>query len=102
MGILIFKEVNSLASAKILEKKKEFVARLSDKIKNANAIVFTDYVGLTVEQDTEMRKALREAAVDYEVVKNSMTNFAVKENGFNEFEDILKGPTAMATSVDDQ
>ena len=59
-------------------------------------MVFADYRGLTVEQDTELRNALRKAGVEYKVVKNTLTNFAAKENGLDGLEPILNGPTAMA------
>ena len=53
-----------MASEKILQRKKEVVQELSEKFKSAKSIVFADYRGLTVEQDTEMRAALREANID--------------------------------------
>ncbi len=90
-----------MPSEKILEQKKEVVSELSKKIKEAKAMVFADYRGLTVEQDTELRNALRKAGVEYKVVKNTLTRFAAKENGLEGLEPFLKGPTAMAVSDTD-
>ena len=64
-----------MPSAKILEKKKAECAELTEKIKGAAAGVLVSYTGITVEQDTQLRKALREAGVDYKVYKNTMVNF---------------------------
>lgn len=90
-----------MPSEKILAKKKDIVSELSEKIKNAKTIVFADYRGLTVEQDTELRNALRKAGVEYGVVKNTLTKLAANENGLNELEPYFNGPTAMAVSTDD-
>lgn len=90
-----------MPSDKILAKKKEIVSQLSEQIKNAKTIVFADYRGLTVEQDTELRNALRKAGVQYNVVKNTLTKLAANENGLNELEPHFNGPTAMAVSNDD-
>ena len=88
-------------SEKTLEKKKNIVSELSEKIKNATAIVFADYRGLTVEQDTELRNALRKAGVEYSVVKNTLTKLAANENGLNELEPHFNGPTSMAITTGD-
>lgn len=90
-----------MPSNKILEQKKEVVQGLSDKIKAAKSIVFADYRGLTVEQDTELRSALRKADVEYKVVKNTLTRLAANENGLEELDPFLNGPTAMAVSETD-
>ena len=70
-----------MPSEKILAHKKEVVKELADKVKEAQSIILADYRGLTVEQDTELRNALRKAGVEYRVVKNTFTKFALKENG---------------------
>jgi len=88
-------------SEKILQQKKEVVEQLTEKIKSAKSIVFADYRGLTVEQDTELRNALRKAGVEYKVVKNTLTKFAAKENGLEELEPHFNGPTSMALSSED-
>jgi len=88
-------------SEKTLQQKKAVVKELSEKVKAAKAIVLADYRGLTVEQDTELRNALRKAGVEYKVVKNTLTRFAAKENGLDGLDSFLNGPTAMATSETD-
>ncbi|HEY5586043.1 MAG TPA: 50S ribosomal protein L10 [Ruminiclostridium sp.] len=90
-----------MPSNKVLEQKKEVVQKLSEKIKSAQSIVLADYRGLTVEQDTALRNALRAAGVDYRVVKNTLTSLAMKANGLEELEGFLNGPTAMAISTTD-
>lgn len=75
--------------------------KLNSKLTNAQAFVLADYRGLTVEQDTKMRKAMREAGVDYRVYKNSIIRFAVKDTNFSELSDQLEGPTAIAISDSD-
>jgi len=84
-----------------LQRKKEIVKELSEKIANAKSIVFADYRGLTVEQDTQMRKALREAGIEYKVVKNTLVKFALKENGHDGIDEYFNSPTAMALSDSD-
>jgi large subunit ribosomal protein L10 len=88
-------------SKKVLQEKVDVVKELSVKIKAAKAIVLADYRGLTVEQDTELRNALRKAGVEYKVVKNTLTRFAAKENGLGGLDSFLNGPTAMAISSTD-
>jgi len=90
-----------MPSEKILQKKKAEVEKLNSKLTNAQAFVLADYRGLTVEQDTKMRKAMREAGVDYRVYKNSIIRFAVKDTNFSELSDQLEGPTAIAISDTD-
>jgi large subunit ribosomal protein L10 len=90
-----------MPSEKILEKKKEIVKGLVEKLSSAKGVVIADFRGLTVEQDTEMRRALRDANVEYKVVKNSLTRFAVNEIGLKDLETYLVGPTSMAFSDTD-
>ena len=90
-----------MPSERILQKKKEEVEKLSGKLANAKAFVLADYRGLTVEQDTKMRKAMREAGVDYRVYKNSIIRFAIKGTQYDELEKHLEGPTAIAISDTD-
>lgn len=85
-----------MPSEKILQKKKAEVEKLSSKIQNAQSFVLADYRGLTVEQDTKMRKAMREAGVEYRVYKNSIIRFALKDTPYSELEKFLEGPTAIA------
>ena len=65
-----------------VELKAPIVAEISENIKDADSIVVVDYRGLTVEQDTRLRKALREAGVTYKVYKNTFINFAIKGTDF--------------------
>lgn len=90
-----------MPSAKVLEQKKEAVAGLIEKLKTAQAGVLVDYRGLTVSEDTELRAKLREAGVEYKVVKNTLTRFAAKEVGFDELDEVLNGPTSLALGFDD-
>ena len=89
-----------MPNAKVLESKKAVVEALSGKIKEATAVVFVDYKGITVAQDTDLRKQFRDAGVEYTVVKNTLTRFAARENGYN-FDEILNGTTAMACTTGD-
>lgn len=95
------KEVENLPKENTLKQKREVVDGISEKMKAAKAMVFADYRGLTVEQDTELRSALRKAGVDYKVVKNTLTRFAANENGLEGLDTFLNGPTAMASSDSD-
>ena len=80
-----------MASEKILESKKAKVAALTEKLQNSVSFVLVDYKGITVEEDTKLRKELREAGVSYTVEKNSMLRFALKEMGIvDSFEKIEK------------
>lgn len=83
---------------KSLKLKKEVVKSIAEWIRGSKSIVITDYRGLTVEQDTELRSALRKAGIEYKVVKNTLTGFAAKECGLDGLDAHLKGPTAMAFS----
>ena len=65
-----------MPSQKVLDEKKQIVAGLTDQFRNAVSGVLVDYCGLTVEQDTQLRNKLREAGVDYKVVKNTLTRLA--------------------------
>ncbi len=90
-----------MPSANVLEQKKQVVADLIEKLKNAQAGVIVDYRGLTVEEDTDLRRKLREAGVEYKVVKNTLTRFAANEVGLSGLDEFLNGPTSLAVSADD-
>lgn len=90
-----------MPSEKILEKKKQIVSDLADKMQKAVAGVMVDYCGLTVEEDTKLRNELRKADVEYTVVKNTLTRFASNQIGYTEFDEVLNGPTALAMSYTD-
>ncbi len=89
-----------MPNAKVLESKKAVVDTLTGKIKDATSVVFIDYKGISVAQDTELRKQFREAGVEYSVVKNTLTNFAAKNAGYD-FSEVLNGTTAMASTTGD-
>ena len=86
-----------------VELKKPVVEEISEKIQNAQALVLVDHRGLTVAQDTELRKKLREEGVSYKVYKNTMMNFAFKGTDFEQLSEagLLNGPSAMAVSEND-
>jgi large subunit ribosomal protein L10 len=84
-----------------VELKQPVVAEISEAIKDAQSVVLVDYRGLTVEQDTNLRKELREAGVGYKVYKNTMMNFAFKGTDFEALAPYLEGPSAMAYSSTD-
>ena len=84
-----------------IEIKKPIVEEISASIKDAQSVVLVDYRGLTVEQDTELRKQLREAGINYKVYKNTMMNFAFKGTDFEALAPYLEGPSAVAISTDD-
>jgi len=90
-----------LASEKILNEKKAVVTALVERLKEAQAGVIADYRGLTVAQDTELRRKLREAGVEYTIVKNTLTRFAANEVGLSDLDPVLHGPSALATSTTD-
>lgn len=90
-----------MPSTAILEKKKQMVADLSERIKNSCAGVVVDYKGINVEDDTKLRKELREAGVEYTVVKNSILGRAAQDAGLEGLDSVLEGTTAIATSADD-
>ena len=77
------------------------LATIREKISNASAIYFTDYVGLSVEETNALRSLFHEANVEYRVMKNRLINIAVKENGYEGLEEVLKGPTALAFGNED-
>ena len=84
-----------------VELKQPIVAEISENIKGAQSVVLVDYRGLTVEQDTRLRKELREAGVVYKVYKNTMMNFAFKGTEFEALTEYLEGPSAVAISTED-
>ena len=90
-----------MPSKSILEQKQAIVADLAEKLKNSPAGVVVNYQGITVDADTKMRKALREAGVTYTVMKNSMTGRACDEVGLGDMKQYLTGMTAIAIASDD-
>jgi large subunit ribosomal protein L10 len=90
-----------MPNAKILSEKQAIVAALTERIKNASAGVFVDYRGINVAQDTELRTELRKNDVEYSVIKNTLTRFALDDCGLKEIDPILNGTTSLATSTGD-
>ena len=84
-----------------VELKQPVVAEISELLNGAASAVVVDYRGLTVEQDTQLRKKLRESEVSYKVYKNTMIRFAVKGTEFEALVPHLEGPTALAVSKTD-
>lgn len=85
-----------------LEAKKELVEEIKNKIQSSISLTFVDYRGLTVEEDTKMRRALREAGVEYKVYKNRLLLKALADLGITGYEDILQGTTAVAFGMQDE
>ena len=90
-----------MPSNSILEQKKQAVAELAAQLKTSTAGVLVNYQGITVDDDTKMRKALREAGVKYMVVKNTMTGRACDEVGLSDMKQYLTGMTAIAIGFED-
>ena len=84
-----------------VELKQPIVQAIADDIKDAQSVVLVDYRGLTVAQDTELRKQLREAGVIYKVCKNTMMKRAFEGTEFAGLEEYLEGPSALVVSKDD-
>ena len=84
-----------------VELKKPVVEEISELLNGAATAVVVDYRGLTVAEDTELRKQLREAGVVCKVYKNTMINFAIKDTEFADLAQHLEGPTAIAVCKDD-
>ena len=84
-----------------VELKQPIVQEISETIKEAKAVVVVDYRGLTVAEDTQLRKQLREAGVTYKVYKNTLVSRAVEGTAFESLRDVLEGPSAFAVSTTD-
>ena len=82
-------------------EKQPVVKEIAEMLNGASSAIVVDYRGLTVEQDTRLRKALREAGVSYKVYKNTMVHIAAKGTEFENLDAFLEGPTAIAVSKDD-
>ena len=89
-----------MPNAKVLSEKQAIVAELTEKLKNSAGGVLVDYRGITVAEDTALRAEMRKNGVDYAVVKNTLTRFAVKNVGLDELEPVLEGTTSLAISSD--
>ncbi len=87
-----------MPSEKILEEKKQHVANLAEAFKAANVGVLVNYSGINVEDDTKLRKQLREAGCQYKVVKNTLLRLAFEQAGIEGLDEQLHGDTAIAYS----
>ena len=90
-----------MPSEKVLELKKQQVADLKERLDASIAGVVVDYKGISVEDDTKLRKELREAGVEYTVVKNTLLGRAIEGTSLADMSSVLEGTTAIATSKDD-
>lgn len=90
-----------MPSEKVLEQKKLLVVDLANRLKSSVAGVIVDYKGINVADDTKLRSELREAGVNYTVVKNTLLHRAAAEAGLEGISPVLEGTTALATSEDD-
>ena len=90
-----------MPSVKVLEAKKQEVAAISERLKDACAGVIVDYKGITVADDTALRAELRKEGVEYTVSKNTMIGLAVKDTDLEGLSNCLEGTTALATCKDD-
>ena len=93
-----YQEVKNLPD---IAKKQEVIQEIRDKVERAKSVVLVDARGLTVAQDTQLRKVLREAEVEYKVYKNTMINFAIKDTESESLAPYLEGPTTVAFSYDE-
>lgn len=84
-----------------VEQKQVIVNEIKEKLEKASSAVLVDARGLSVEQDTRLRKALREAGVDYKVYKNTMMNFAVEGTQFEGLKEYFEGPSALAVCYEE-
>ena len=90
-----------MASEKILNQKKEEVAKLAEKIKEAKVVLLTDYRGINVSDVTALRAKLRGAEVEYSVIKNNITRRALEEFNVEGLDEALLGPTAVVIGNND-
>ncbi len=90
-----------MPSEKILTQKQEYVAQLKSKLEKSVAGVLVDYKGISVEKDTKLRAELREAGIEYSVIKNTMLRLAVKGTELEDLKENMTGSSAIAISNED-
>ncbi len=90
-----------MPNAKVLQEKEAIVASVAEKLQNSVAGVVVDYSGISVADDTVLRRELRTAGVDYFVVKNTLLSRAVEGTDLAGIKDVLEGTTAIAISNED-
>lgn len=84
-----------MASEKIIKQKEEEVDKLAEKMKDASIVLLTEYRGINVEDDTKLRKSIRNSNAEYTVIKNNITKRALNKLGITDLDDKLVGPTAV-------
>jgi len=84
-----------------IEEKKPIVAEIKEAFDGAKSVVLVDYRGLTVAQDTELRRNIRKENLTYKVYKNTMVKLAIKDTEWSALEKDLEGPTAVVVSKED-
>ncbi len=84
-----------------IDEKKKIVAELETKLKSSRAAIFADYRGLNVAEADELRRAFREGGSEIRVIKNTLMRRAARQSGFEEIEQFLTGPTAVALNFED-
>lgn len=89
-----------MPSDKILAQKQQIVADLKERVESATSGVLVDYKGISVADDTQLRRDLRSAGVQYEVIKNRLLLRAIEGGSFDALKDVLTETTALAVSVD--
>lgn len=85
----------------IRQEKEQQVAEIAQKLRDSKTTIITDYRGLDVAEVTELRKTLREAGIEYKVLKNTLVRRATAETNLSDADEFLKGPTAIAFGYDD-
>lgn len=90
-----------MPSKKVLEEKKQVVANFAEELKAAHTGVIVDYKGITVADDTELRKEMRASGSHYKVVKNTLLRLALKDAGIDGLDSVLEGTTAVAVNSED-
>ena len=90
-----------MPNAKVLSEKQAVVEALTERISKSTSGVLVDYKGITVAEDTALRRELREAGIEYSVVKNTLLRFAVDKCSFNGLDNVLNGSTSLATTEGD-
>lgn len=100
-GINVIPTIGGVVMSTAIEKKKQIVEEITEKLKSSVSTIIVDYRGLSVAQVTELRKQLREAGVEFKVYKNTLTRRAVEAANLTELNEYLTGPNAIAFSTED-
>lgn len=90
-----------MANSKIIQEKQQVVSEISSKLRESSCTIVADYRGLNVSQVTELRKQLRDAGIEFQVVKNTLARRATAQAELTELDAALTGPTAIAFSKND-